>query len=126
MQALVAGALLETIGDPHARPSLPGDVHDAGRVSLLEPRRRIKLDRQGIIDVVACRADHGSPRCLLLRGDVRITSWTARRWKYRRCSGIGHWRANRHTRTQIAGRADHTFGPLEPVAQGFAGTRRTG
>ena len=64
MQALVAGALFETIGDPRARPSLPGDMPDAGRVSLLEPRRRIKLDRQGIIDRVACGADHMSlPLC---------------------------------------------------------------
>src|SRR3954468_7289820 len=45
MQALVTRASFETIGDPRARPSLPGDVQDAGRVSLPEPRRRIKLDR---------------------------------------------------------------------------------
>src|SRR4051812_23701495 len=64
MQALVAGALFETIGDPRARPSLPGDMQDAGRVSLLEPRRRIKLDRQGIIGGMACGADHVSlPLC---------------------------------------------------------------
>src|SRR3954466_9118449 len=60
MQALVAGALLQTIGDPRARPFLPGDVHDAGRIGLLEPRRRIKLDRQPIVDRMACAADHWS------------------------------------------------------------------
>src|SRR5215210_2936645 len=64
MQALVAGALFETIGDPCTGPSLPGDMHDAGRIGLLEPRRRIKLNRQGTIDRVACGADHwGLPLC---------------------------------------------------------------
>jgi hypothetical protein len=35
MQALVAGASFETIGDPCAGPSLPGDVHDAGASWLI-------------------------------------------------------------------------------------------
>src|SRR5215207_252623 len=61
MQALVAGAHLETIGDPRAGPALPGDMHDAGRISLLEPGRRIKLDDEGVIDRVTGYADHVSP-----------------------------------------------------------------
>jgi hypothetical protein len=59
-KALVAGALLQSVGDPRAGPSLPSDLHDAGRVGFLEPGCRVKLDRQGIIDRVACRADQGN------------------------------------------------------------------
>jgi hypothetical protein len=48
----------EAIGDPRAGPSLPGDLHDVGRIGLLEPGRRIKFDRAGIIGGVTDGADH--------------------------------------------------------------------
>src|SRR4051812_37348629 len=64
MQALVAGASFKSVGNPRAGPragpSLPGDMHDAGEIGLLEPRRRIKLDRQRIVDGVTGGADQGS------------------------------------------------------------------
>ena len=47
-------------GNPCARPPLPGDVQDAGRVGLLEPRGGIKLDCQRVIDRMACGTDHES------------------------------------------------------------------
>src|SRR5215213_4797260 len=58
MQALVAGVLFEAVGNPRARPSVHGDVDNAGRIGLLEPRGRVELDREGVIGGVAVRLDH--------------------------------------------------------------------
>src|SRR4051812_20057299 len=64
MQALVAGVLFEAVGNPRARPSVHGDVDNAGRIGLLEPRGRVELDREGVIGGVAVRLDHGRlPLC---------------------------------------------------------------
>ena len=61
MESLIAGMRLESIGNPGAGSTLPGQVQKALPVSLDKPWRRVKLESQGIVGSVARGSDHHAP-----------------------------------------------------------------